>query len=212
MWVGLLDYMPHEVCTGSSGLLQDTFIRQLMSLMGVEPRGMTRTEINVEPSILIANRVGTRKIWNIERLVGLLQNKYPKSEITVANFAELTLPEQARLASKADVFVGYHGAEMTQIIFQRPGSAVVELNLVAKRSWDYVCELRRLAYFRTRTLEKEQYQLAVNGTPLPEGWKPGSTDVESFKLQEWVYVTDEQWLEVVGAAVLSQRNKLFDHR
>ena len=54
--------------------------------------------------------------------------RYYAVTVKVLNFQTADFVTQAAHAQEADILIGMHGADLTNMMFQRPGSVVVELN------------------------------------------------------------------------------------
>ena len=140
-----------------------------------------------------------------------LKERYPRSPINVVDFASITFEEQIKLAQSTDILVGHHGAAMTHIMFMAAGATAVEIlprhfDQHVFRSEAAMCGVN---YIARRCMHKEEYEHAVNGTPFPQDWKPPSPQgFNHWQKKEWAYLTDEEFLGLIDAAVRSQMNKL----
>ena len=63
-----------------------------------------------------------------------------RARFVVTSFESMSFLEQASLASRADVIVGAHGAALTNFIFAKQGSRVIEISLRSIFMCDPVCE------------------------------------------------------------------------
>jgi capsular polysaccharide biosynthesis protein len=65
----------------------------------------------------------TRRLLNEEELAPLLA----QYEIEIVLFDGMTLPQQVKMMQSVDLFIGVHGANMTNLVFLLPNTPVIEL-------------------------------------------------------------------------------------
>lgn len=211
-WSALLDYGYREHC--QSQTLLTTFVDRVLESYGIEPRphGML-AKVHQHPTITIVQRMTNRKFieQDLARWVSLLQQRYPQSSIKVVDFGSITVPEQLRLVQDTDILIGHHGAAMAHTIFMSPETTVVEIlpRYFKQHGFRALAAMRGVTYIAGRQLFEEEYEHAVHGKPLPLDWPPPPPpDFNSFQKQEWVYLTDDDFLGLVDAAVRTQDNRL----
>lgn len=216
-------------------ILLDTFISRFFKGMGIE-----RPDLYEEPprtpsrslTITIINRMTTRRLHNLPKIVDQIKLRHPNHNINVVDFAQLSYTEQIELSLKTDILVGHHGAGLVHTLFVKPGGAVVEI--LPKTGWGYgfrqVVKNRGLTWYGIRGMLRDEYEALDaweldsenndhhneaeggsgarrNTKKLPEGWTPA--DAEEVKLSktwqkwEWVYVDEEKLLELIKAATNS---------
>lgn len=206
-WTALLESVYHETCR--TQFLLDTFLRRVYKFLELTPRAAS--DIHVDPTITIIERKDTRKFTDLNKWVEILRLKYRKSSINVVDFADLTLKEQVKLVQSTDVLVGHHGAAMTHVLFLPPEAAVVEIMppFFEMRGFRSVARMWGLAHFSARCMWPEEWNATVNGVPLPEGWQPPQTKA-GWQEAEWAYMTEENFVGYVEAAVRHQQNRRYD--
>jgi hypothetical protein len=80
--------------------------------------------------ILIADRKSKRSVVDSDNLERIIQGvaKMVNAEVQTVQFGSKSFEEQAALAGAAGVLIGIHGADLTNMIFQKRGSVVIEMN------------------------------------------------------------------------------------
>lgn len=206
-WSVQLDSGYQERC--QSQTLLTTFVKRVFGFYGVVPRPVT--DIRAHPTITIVQRKKNRKFMSLDRLIPVLKERYPHSPIQVVDFADISVQEQIRLVQSTDILVGHHGAALTHTIFMPPGSTVVEIlpRYYDQHGFRATAAMRGVQHIAGRGMYEEEYENAVHGTPLPQDWPPPPPQgFNHFQQQEWVYLTDEDFLGLVDAAVRTQLNRL----
>lgn len=205
-WTALLEAVYHETCR--TGALLDTWVRRVLDFLDVTPR--SATDVHTYPTITIIDRAQTRKFIALDRWVDTLRSRYPQSNIGVYDFAATSLQEQLRIVQQTDVFVGHHGAGMAHTIFLSPEAAVVEIlpPVFQTRGFRSLARMRGLSHFAANCMWPEEWNATANGVPLPEGWT-APKDAPNWQTAEWTYMTDDQFVGVVDAAVRNQMNKKY---
>lgn len=72
---------------------------------------------------LYIRRTGVRRILNEEQLIDLLT----KYHFTIVDLEHKSIFDQIHLFANADVIVGPHGAGLTNLVFSKPGTKVLEI-------------------------------------------------------------------------------------
>lgn len=211
-WSKLLAYDYKERC--QSQTLLTTFVNRVFEFYAIEPRTVdVAAEIHQYPTITIVQRTTNRKFIedDLTRWLSVLQQRYPQSPINVVDFGKITMQEQLRLVQGTDILIGHHGAAMAHTIFMTPEATVVEIlpRYFNQHGFRAMAAMRGVNYIAGRQLYEEEYENAVHGKPLPLDWPPPPPqDFNHFQTQEWVYLTDDDFLGLVDAAVRTQMNKL----
>ncbi|KAJ9165095.1 DUF563-containing protein [Coniochaeta hoffmannii] len=205
-WSALMEDVYHETC--HTQVLLNTWVRRVFNFLDITPR--SATDVHAHPTITIVERAHNRKFIALDRWLETLKSLYPKSNITVYDFAAISLQEQLRIVQGTDVFVGHHGAAMAHTIFLNPEAAVVEIfpPVFPMRGFRALARMRGLAHFGANCMWPEEWNNTVNGVPLPETWTAPKEPVD-WQVAEWTYMTDEQFLGIVDAAVRNQMNKRY---
>ena len=101
------------------------------------------------------------------------------------------MSDQVRIASECDILAGVHGAGLTHSMFQRPGSALVEIipNGFNHKGFRNLAKMRGLKYF------------ATHASSLPGKIKRGNWQEDD------VYLEAERFLELMDAAIKSMYNR-----
>jgi hypothetical protein len=205
-WTALLEDVYHETCRTQT--LLDAWSRRVLDFMDVAPR--PAADVHAHPTITIVERAQTRKFMGLNSWVDQLKSRYPKSNVTVVDFGAISLREQLRIVQETDVYVGHHGAAMAHTVFLQPEAAVVEIlpPVFVSRGFRSLARMRGLAHFAQNCMWPEEWNATVNGVPLPGGWTAPKSAPE-WQTAEWTYMTDDQFLGVVDAAVKNQMHKKF---
>ncbi|UOQ97071.1 glycosyltransferase family 61 protein [Hymenobacter sp. 5317J-9] len=89
-------------------------------------------------------------------------------------FEELSFAEQVRLMTETTVLVGVHGANLTNMLFMRPGATVVEL---MNRS-THAEVFNPCYYYLANALQLSYYCLPCQGTSGEDHWQANNSDLE----------------------------------
>jgi hypothetical protein len=204
-WAALLEKVYHRPCRGS--LLMDAFRRRVFRHLNITPRTPSALP-NEHPVITFVNRTHNRKLWDSKHLMSRVLEQHPNSKVRAIDLAGLSLRDQVALATETDIFIGHHGAGMLHLLFLPPDAAVVEITSSRQRKFRSIAQLRGLTHFEADCLERESYEAAVKGVPLPQAWWPGMDDVH-WQSHEYAYLIEEDFLGWVDAAVRNQRNRRY---
>jgi hypothetical protein len=81
-------------------------------------------------TILIAHRTSKRTIVDNDNFVRIVTEHAEKygAKVNVVMFGTKNFLEQSALAEEAGILMGIHGADLTNMIFQKRGSVVIEIN------------------------------------------------------------------------------------
>jgi EGF domain-specific O-GlcNAc transferase len=189
-------YTGAKVCKDT--FLADAFLRRIYRYLRIEPPGPTVRD----PVITIIDRKGTRKIFNIERYVENLRQKYPNLKINLVDFGTLTLREQVLVAQGTDILVGHHGAGMTHVLFMPEQSAVIEIfpPTFGLAGFRHLSKMRQHSYFAVNSIwvgDWEKETGTGSGTEHPP-W-----DESKWQNSEWVYIRERDFQSLVDAALWS---------
>lgn len=210
-WTALLK-TTYEACRRET--LLTSFSRWVLRYYGIEER--PASDVREKPTITVVQRGSTRKFRDFGALMDKMHAQHPGYAINVVDLALMSKKEQIALVQSTDVLVGHHGAGMSYVLFMRPDSAVVEVlpPLFLSRGFRWVARMRGLVHFIGKAMWKEEYLRDIEGVPLPEGWKPTAQDdgdANEWQTEEWVWITHEEILGLVDAAVKSQLHAVGDH-
>lgn len=206
-WSNLIDTGYQEPCRSKT--LLSTFVDRVFKFYGIVPRPLT--EVPAYPAITIIQRKKNRKFMFLDRWVPILQERYPHSTIQVVDFADISVKEQIQLVQSTDILVGHHGAALAHTIFMSPESTMVEIlpRWFDQHGFRATAAMRGVQYIAGRGLYEEEYENTVHGKPFPQDWPPPPPQGFNQLLhQEWIYLTDEDFLGLVDAAVKTQSNRL----
>lgn len=210
-WTTLLK-TTYETCRRET--LLTSFTRWVLNFYNIDER--PSSDVREKPTITVVQRGSTRKFRDFEGLMEKMHAQHPGYAINVVDLALMGKREQIALLQSTDVLVGHHGAGMSYVMFMRPDSAVVEVlpPFFLSRGFRWVARMRGLVHFIGKAMWKEEYMRDVEGVPIPEGWKPtvqGDGDANEWQTEEWIWITHEEVLGLVDAAVKSQLHAVGDH-
>jgi EGF domain-specific O-GlcNAc transferase len=147
LWQG--DWRPLP-CTESE--LLDAFIARTLDYFGtVTEPGWAKRPIR----LTWIDRVSQRRLVGQMDLLTQLKEHFEETgveiEIQSVDMAAISLAEQVEIARNTDVLVGVHGAGLTHMMWQRPGSAVVEIQPrgLHHQGFRNVAKMRGHKFFRT---------------------------------------------------------------
>lgn len=109
----------------------NSFRNRMWKNLGVTPRESSKKYQRIG----IVNRNESRAITEINMLVSKLHKKYPKAQVEVRAFDSEyqlqseadTMQTQAKWFADKDLVIMAHGAAMSNVVFMRPGSSLLEL-------------------------------------------------------------------------------------
>lgn len=84
-------------------------------------------EVKDKVVVTIIDRLGTRKLLDIEGHTTALKDRYLHVEIQTIDLAALPFSEQVRIVRNSDVLAGVHGAGLTHGLWLKQGSALAEI-------------------------------------------------------------------------------------
>lgn len=123
-------------------------------------------------TVTFINRMGSRKLQNISKLLSYLLAAFPEVIVNVVDFAATQFREQLTLVQQTDILAGVHGAGLTHAMFLKPGSSVVEIIPAdcAHKGFRNLAKLRGHQYFSAHAT-----QLAPKET---ENWQENNVIIE----------------------------------
>lgn len=211
-WSALLS-STYESCPRQT--LMTSFVNRIMKFYSVTPRQPAEINARENPTITIIQRGHNRKFQDFDTLLEKLHEHHPQSSINVVDLELLSKREQIALAADTDVWVAHHGAGMMYQLFMQRNAAVVEIlpPLFVSRAFRWIARMRGLVHFIGKGMWKAEYEEKYKGVPKPLDWKPqrqGDLDANNWQFEEWAWISHEEILELVDAAVLSQRHRKND--
>lgn len=204
----------YETCPRQT--LLTTFVNRLFAHYSITPRTPAAIATRSQPpTITVIQRSTSRKFRDFEAFLDKLHARHPESPVNVVDLALLSTRDQIALAHNTDVWVGHHGAGMTYVLFMARTSAVVEIlpPLFVSRGFRWLARMRGLVHFSAREMWRVEYEEKYEGKPRPLDWTPerqDDSDADGWQLEEWVNMKHEDILDLVDAAVLSQRERKND--
>jgi hypothetical protein len=209
-WSALLK-TTYETCRRETLLTH--FTRWVLGWYGIPER--PSSDVRTKPTITVVQRGSTRKFRDFDRLMEKMHERHPGYAINVVDLALMDKKQQIALLQSTDVLVAHHGAGMSYVMFMKPDSAVVEIlpPFFLSRGFRWVARMRGLVHFIGQAMWKEEYLQAVEGIPPPEGWKPtvqADGDANNWQKEEWIWITHDEILGLVDAAVKSQLHAIGD--
>ena len=84
------------------------------------------------------------RVLNIKNITNLARSKYPEAVVTLVNMEDLTVTQQIAWWSQQNIVVAAHGAALTNVIFLRNNSAIVEIfpaHYCPKRYFGALCKI-----------------------------------------------------------------------
>ncbi|MCJ1318654.1 hypothetical protein MMC15_003984 [Xylographa vitiligo] len=137
------------------------------------------------------DRKEKRRLINKDLYIEKLRSKFPAVEIQLIDFAALSFVEQIRIARRTDILVGVHGAGLTHELFQRPGSAVVEIipHALAHKGFRNLAKLLGHGYFSSHAADRPT-------TTAKDAWQTDDVSIE-----------EDRFLTLLEIAVKSMYNR-----
>lgn len=211
-WSALLT-SNYESCPRQT--LMTTFVNTIMKFYKVTPSQPASISARQNPTITIIQRSRSRKFQDFDSLLEKLHQRHPESAINVVDLELLSKREQIALAADTDVWVAHHGAGMMYQMFMQRNAAVVEIlpPVFVSRGFRWIGRMRGLVHFIGKGMWKAEYEEKFKGIPKPVDWKPqrqGDSDADNWQFEEWIWISHEEVLDLVDAAVLSQRHRSND--
>lgn len=212
-WSALLT-STYEYCPRQT--LMNRFVRRVMQHFDVKPRSYNDVQRRPgAPTITVVQRGTSRKFRDFDALLEKMHARHPDAPINVVDLSLLSYKDQIQLAQNTDVWVGHHGAGMTYVLFMPRTAAVVEIlpPVFVSRGFTWLARMRGLVHFTARAMWQAEYEKKHDGKPIPEGWEPArqeDSDADGWQAEEWVWITHDEILDLVDAAVLSQKERIND--
>lgn len=143
--------------SGCINEIRRTFVKRVLEFYGiVDDKSVLPPE---QLTMTIVDRKETRRLFHLKSLVEATRYKYPDVKIQVVDWGTLSLRKQVKIARKTDIFVGIHGAGLTQALFMKEGrGAMVEIMPdTSINCFHAIAMERNLHYFRAhgRVAEKK---------------------------------------------------------
>jgi EGF domain-specific O-GlcNAc transferase len=198
--------------------LLDSCIRRLYRHLGIDSAPPKKDKVTVT---LIQRQGSTRKIFNMERYVRRLEQRWPDVAFQIVHLEEVPLNDQVTLFRNTDVLVGTMGAGLTAMLWLERESSAVEF---MAPDGDY-CGFRNLAkwkklhYFTKHGIDiqalnqthEEWVAKAEKSNAKQSGGQQlnGSPEVERrhWQADEWFYIEEDAFITIVEAAIYAQLNK-----
>ncbi|KAJ4397751.1 hypothetical protein N0V93_001987 [Gnomoniopsis smithogilvyi] len=211
-WSALLT-SKYESCPRQT--LMTSFVNNIMKFYKVTPKQPAEISARQHPTITIVQRGHSRKFQDFDSLLEKLHQRHPESAINVVDLELLSKREQIGLAAETDVWVAHHGAGMMYQMFMQRNAAVVEIvpPIFVSRGFRWIARMRGLVHFIGKAMWKAEYEEKYKGVPKPADWKPerqGDSDANNWQFEEWIWITHDEILDLVDAAVLSQKHRSND--
>jgi len=168
--------------------LLSTFSKRVLDFYNIEHEPIRDNRLLV---LTFIDRNANRRLLGKERHIQILQSKYPNVKVNLLDLAEYSMSDQVRIASESDILAGVHGAGLTHAIFQRPGSALVEIipNSFNHKGFRNLAKMRGLQYFGT-------HASSLSGKIKRGNWQ-----------EDDVYLEAETFLELMDVAIKSMYNR-----
>lgn len=127
------------------------YIREMLEVpefIELERRGIQYTKIVKDPvsTITIVNRLPYHKYVNRmhvqrqwsdpERILEQIQKEFPKVQVRLVDLQELKMIEQLSLSYSTDIFIGVHGAGLTNVLYSSLRGGLIE---VAPQGGEWYC-------------------------------------------------------------------------
>ena len=141
--------------------------------------------------VTFIDRKEKRRLIDKDLYINKLRLKFPAIEVQMVDFAELSFSEQLKVARQTDLLVGVHGAGLTHGLFQRPGSAMVEIipNNLAHKGFRNLAKLLGHHYFSSHADKR--------GT---------ATAKDAWQTDD-VYLGEDRFMNLLEVAVKSMYNR-----
>eukprot|EP00924_Labyrinthula_sp_SR-Ha-C_P000765 maker-scaffold_7-snap-gene-3.63-mRNA-1 protein AED:0.00 eAED:0.00 QI:102/1/1/1/0.5/0.33/3/251/560 len=117
--------------------------------------------------IFFAHRTSKRKITNFEEteaLISKLVKEHVSGDVEVATGfqSKMSFAKQVQIAAESQLFISIHGADLTNIMFMKPGSVVIE---ICPKNWQ---DSRFVLISESLKLIYMQYFIADDDIPYAE--------------------------------------------
>jgi protein O-GlcNAc transferase len=167
--------------------LLSVFRTRVLDFYSIQPSQPPTDQIVVT----FINRVEGRRLIDQAALLQLAESDMPHIKIQSIDFASISFKEQIQIVRDTDVLVGVHGAGLTNMMWMKEGSAVVEIlpHSLNFKGFRNVAGLMDLGYFSAHAAEP-----ADGGEEREWHWQ----DVTMEK---------ERWLRLIRMATSSMYNR-----
>uniref|UniRef100_A0A7S0XMH7 Glycosyltransferase 61 catalytic domain-containing protein n=1 Tax=Erythrolobus madagascarensis TaxID=708628 RepID=A0A7S0XMH7_9RHOD len=112
---------------------EDPFERARLFLSSSSPGGLIRAD-RVRIVVHDRGRGKPRSVEQQKELESAILKRFPNAEVTVYNAARANTREMIVMHYRADVVVGPHGAGLSNALFMRRGSSMLEFNIPDRRT------------------------------------------------------------------------------
>ncbi|QDS73478.1 hypothetical protein FKW77_009071 [Venturia effusa] len=144
-------------------------------------------------TLTFVDRREKRRLVNVDDHITALQRKFPAVKIETVDFASISFEEQVRISSETDILAGVHGAGLTHAMFQKPGSALVEI--IPKdfnfKGFRNLAKLAGQKYFSAHAMREIKATLYTRSD-----WQHDDVDFE-----------EDRFLELMGTAIKSMYHR-----
>ncbi|MCJ1295141.1 hypothetical protein MMC34_006702 [Xylographa carneopallida] len=183
LWQG--DWKSHS-CDHSE--LLRVFSERVLKFYSVD---MEPTNLDSPLVLTFIDRKEKRRLINKDLYIENLRAKFPAIDIQMVDFAALSFVEQIRIARRTDILVGVHGAGLTHELFQRPGSAVVEVipHSLAHKGFRNLAKLLGHGYFSSHADDRPT-------TTAKDAWQTDDVSIE-----------EDRFMNLLEVAVKSMYNR-----
>ncbi|KAK1759831.1 hypothetical protein QBC47DRAFT_373146 [Echria macrotheca] len=216
-------------CTQSA--LLRVFARRVFRHYNITPPPKKETNpAALRVTFLDRSGASSRNLRGQQSLLESLKRKFEGIEVTAVDFAAIPFEEQLRIIQRTDVLVGVHGAGLTHTMFLRDGvTAVVEIQPRDMPSpymgFRNMANMKGISYFRAHADPISvdpagRDQVGTGAKKLKRGMDTGgaasldAVEDDIYPLEKrasWhgedFYMTEDSFVEVVGAAINSVYNK-----
>ncbi len=185
MGMGMQPFVPEFLKSSFSPQLQETIVERSFPLVErirskLRSKGKTSRKISMIKRLYISRPKGVRRgVSNNDEVEAFLETR----GFTSLAMEGLSVTEQAKLLSAAEIVVSPHGGGLTNLVFCNPGTKVIEL--FGEHIFPYyyglsnVCDLDYYAYVQN---EEDIYRVIDAKIANEHGSNRGRTRLKSFRV------------------------------
>lgn len=182
-------------CTTSTNL--KVFIERIKRHFDLpSPKKKSSSLFKRKLELTLIDRKGSRKLVGADKLLGVIQSKFPDVNAKMVDLGALSFTEQFKLIQQTDILVGVHGAGLTHTMFMQPGhGAVIEIRPpeMDHKGFKNLAKMMGIHYLTTRG-----ELVTGKGKSKRDDWHWADISVEETSLMDLVQKAVKGLLEEDG--------------